>query len=122
MKILKTAILAIAVMATAASSTVLAAPDTCPQGVNGSTSAVCSELKSGGTGFSDTTKNIVNTLLLGIGIVAVIMIIVSAIRFSISHGDQAKVANARSTLIYSVVGLVIAVLAYAIVRFVLDRL
>ena len=36
-----------------------------------------------------------------------------------SQGDSAKVAKGKNTLIYGVVGLIVALLAFAIVNFVL---
>jgi Mn2+/Fe2+ NRAMP family transporter len=73
-------------------------------------------------GMSDAVKNIVNTLLYGIGIVSVIVIIVSAIRFATSGGNEESVTKARRSLIYSVAGLVIAMMAFAIVNFIIDNL
>jgi uncharacterized membrane protein len=57
-----------------------------------------------------------------IGIIAVIIIMVSGMRFILSGGDAQKVASARNTILYSVIGLVVAVLAQAIVLFVLKKL
>lgn len=67
-------------------------------------------------------QTIINVLLFVIGAVAVIMIIIGGIRYVVSNGDQAAVTGAKNTILYSVVGLVVALLAYAIVNFVLDNL
>ena len=56
-----------------------------------------------------------------IGIVAVVLVIVSALRMVMSGGDPNTVGSARSAIIYSLVGLVIAVIAQGIVVFVLKR-
>jgi type IV secretory pathway VirB2 component (pilin) len=72
--------------------------------------------------LSNTFRNVINALLFIIGIIAVIMIIVSGIKFTTAHGDSGAVTKARQTLIYSIVGLVIALLAFAIVNFVISRL
>jgi uncharacterized membrane protein YgcG len=71
---------------------------------------------------SDTVRNIINIMLFAIGIVAVISIIISGIRFVSSRGDSGAVGKARTSLIYSVIGLVVAVTAFAIVNFVIARL
>ena len=42
------------------------------------------------------------------------------ISFATSQGDSGKVAKARNTILYGVVGLVVALLAFAIVNFVLS--
>lgn len=67
----------------------------------------------------DVIQTIVSVVLSIVGIIAVVMIIMGGIGFVTSQGDAAKVAKARNTLLYGVVGLVIALLAFAIVNFVL---
>jgi len=79
----------------------------------------------GGTGaplLSDTIKNVINILLFLIGAAAVIMIIIGGLRYVLSGGDSSGVTSAKNTIIYSVVGLIVAFLAYAIVNFVLSGL
>jgi hypothetical protein len=66
--------------------------------------------------------NIVNALLFIIGAVSVIMIIYGGIRYTISGGEAKNVTAAKDTIIYSIVGLVVAILAYAIVNFVITNL
>jgi type IV secretory pathway VirB2 component (pilin) len=56
------------------------------------------------------------------GIVAVIIIIVSGLRYITSGGDSQKTASAKGTLIGSIIGLVIIVLAQSIITFVVRRL
>jgi len=72
--------------------------------------------------FLDFVTEIVDILLMGITIVAVIMLIVGGIKYIISTGDPAKTNNARNTIIYALIGIVVAVFARVIVLFVLDRL
>ncbi|MCL2445044.1 pilin [Candidatus Saccharibacteria bacterium] len=72
--------------------------------------------------LESVVRNIINTLLFVIGIVSVIMIIVGGIRYSTSNGDSGKIAAAKNTIMYSVIGLVVAILAFAIVNFVVDSL
>lgn len=67
-------------------------------------------------------KNIINLLLFVIGIISVIMIIIGGFRYATSAGDAGQTKSARDTIIYAVVGLVIAVMSFAIVNFVLARL
>lgn len=74
------------------------------------------------TGLFGIAKPIINTLLVIAGIVAVIVIIVGGISYTISAGDPAKVKKAKDTVLYAVIGLVVAILAFSIVNFVLDRL
>ncbi len=74
--------------------------------------------------FGDTGvfKQITNTVLYIVGIVAVIMLIIGGIRYVISGGDSKKVTDAKNTVLYAIIGLVIAFLAYAIVNFVISAL
>lgn len=73
----------------------------------------------------DTIQNyikiIVDGLLFILGAVSVIMIIIAGIGYTTSGGDATSVTKAKNTLMYAVVGLVVALLAYAIVDFVLSK-
>ena len=69
--------------------------------------------------LEDGIKNIVNLLLFILGAIAVIMIIIGGIRYTTSNGDASNTKAAKDTILYAVVGLVVAILAYAIVNFVL---
>ncbi len=67
-------------------------------------------------------KDIVNALLFILAAVAVIMIVIGGIKYTISQGDSSAITSAKNTILYAVIGLVVAILAYAIVNFVVDRL
>lgn len=67
-------------------------------------------------------KTVVNILLWAVGILSVIMIIFSGFRYITSSGDASKTKSAQNTLIYSVVGLIVAIMAWAIVNMVIKRL
>ena len=62
---------------------------------------------------------IANVALYIIGAVSVLMLIYGGIRYTVSAGDSAAVTAAKSTIMYAVIGVVVALLAYAIVNFVL---
>lgn len=66
-------------------------------------------------------KRVVNILLFIIGAIAVIMLIIGGIRYTISGGDQSQVTSAKNTILYAIVGIIVAIFAYAIVNFVLDE-
>lgn len=74
--------------------------------------------------FGDTGifKQITNTILYIVGIIAVIMLIIGGIKYVVSGGDSKKVTDAKNTVLYAIIGLVIAFLAFAIVNFVIDAL
>lgn len=73
-------------------------------------------------GDSGLIKTVVNILLWAVGILSVIMIIFSGFRYITSSGDASKTKSAQNTLIYSVVGLIVAIMAWAIVNMVIKRL
>jgi hypothetical protein len=66
-------------------------------------------------------KNVINTLLYVLGMIAIIMIVIGGIRYTTSNGDSAGTKGAKDTILYAVVGLIIALLSYAIVNFVVGR-
>lgn len=68
-----------------------------------------------------TLQVVINVIIGVIGFVAVVMIIMGGISFATSQGDSSKVAKARNTILYGVIGLIVALLAYAIVNFVLTN-
>jgi hypothetical protein len=70
-------------------------------------------------GQSSIFTTIVNVLLFIIGAISVIMLIIGGIRYTISAGDSGNVTAAKNTILYAIVGLVIAFLAFAIVNYVL---
>lgn len=70
---------------------------------------------------SGTLTDILSIVFGVMSAVAVIIIVVQAIKFVLSAGDPDKVANARKGIIYALVGLVISLSANAIVVFVLAR-
>ena len=62
---------------------------------------------------------ITNVLLFIIGAVSVVMLIIGGIRYTVSQGDQSAVQSAKNTILYAIVGIVVAILAYAVVNFVI---
>lgn len=56
-----------------------------------------------------------------IGVAAVIMVIMGAFKYVTSGGDTNKVTSAKNTIVYALIGLVVAVLAQILVRFVLTK-
>ena len=56
------------------------------------------------------------------GAVAVLFITLGAFKYVISRGDPNSIKNAKETIIYAAVGLVITISGYAIVNFVVGRL
>lgn len=86
----------------------------------GMTGGTC-EGGGGESTLSDTIKDVINIISILVGFVAVVMIIVSGLKYVTSGGDAGKVNSAKDSLLFAVIGLVIVALAQFIVRFVLAR-
>ena len=66
-------------------------------------------------------KNVTNTMFFIIGAVSVIMLIYGGIRYTTSGGNANSVTAAKNTIMYSIIGLVVAILAFAVVQFVVNQ-
>jgi len=83
-----------------------------------------------GTGTPDTLfggeesifTTVVNVLLFVIGAISVIMLIYGGIRYTTSAGDSGAVTSAKNTIMYAIIGLIIAFLAFAVVNWVLGAI
>jgi uncharacterized membrane protein YuzA (DUF378 family) len=69
-------------------------------------------------GVSNFISTIVSILSYIVGIAAIIVIILSGMKYITSGGDSGKVASAKNTLIYALIGIAIAALAQFLVHFV----
>jgi cytochrome bd-type quinol oxidase subunit 2 len=72
--------------------------------------------------LNDTIQTIINVMLFIVGVLSVIMIIWSGIRYVSSRGNTEAVKNAKDTLMYSIIGLVVAIIAFAIVNWVFSSI
>ena len=72
--------------------------------------------------LSNTLTNGINLAIGVIGFIAVVMIIYGGFMYTTSAGDSSKVTKAKNVIMYGIVGLVVALLAFAIVNFVLNGL
>ena len=116
------AIMICAVFGLATLSTVSLSNNVSAQVSDGIGAATTSEMEGRKIdGDSGLVKSVVNILLWVIGILSIIMIIFSGIRYATSAGDASKTKAAQNTLIYSVVGLIVAIMAWAIVDLVVNK-
>ena len=84
----------------------------------GSSSSICGAATTDSA--PDIVKNVINTMLYILGIIAVIMIVIGGIRYTTSNGDSSQTKAAKDTILYAVVGLIVAIMAFAIVNFVVQ--
>lgn len=118
--------LAVLLFAFATQATIPAAAFACGSASGSSKQQVLNGVDQTGTDCSGTqvTSSLqaaVTILSIVIGAAAIIMILVSGFKFLTSNGDSGKVASARSTLVYALIGVAIAGLAQFLVHFVLAR-
>ena len=77
---------------------------------------------AGSNDLMGTINTAINVVLGVLGLLAVIVIIYGGFMYTTSAGDASKIKKAKDTIMYGVVGLVIALLAYAIVNFVVSSI
>ena len=68
----------------------------------------------------DLLRSAINFVYYLAGIVAVIVIIIAGIMYGTSLGDAGRVARAKNMILYSVIGLIVLIAAFAITQFVMD--
>lgn len=73
-------------------------------------------------GMNGVLNQFTNIALYVIGFISVVMLIWGGLRYIISGGDSKKITDAKNTILYALIGLVVAFLAYAIVNFVLNAI
>lgn len=73
----------------------------------------------GATGIFTT---ITNVMLFVVGAISVIMVVIGGLRYVISGGNSTNITTAKNTILYAVIGLVVAILAYAMINFVIGSL
>ena len=88
----------------------------------GAQAAQCDGCPSDLFGDKGIFKQVTNTILYIVGIVAVVMLIVGGIKYLLSGGDSKKVTDAKNTVLYAIIGLVVCFLSFAIVNFVISSL
>lgn len=86
---------------------------------NGANSAKGDGQQSNLDGNTGVFKTISDVMLYIIGAISVIMLIIGGIRYVVSGGEQAAVTSAKNTILYSIVGIIVAIVAYAVVNFVI---
>lgn len=79
-------------------------------------------LPTGTDSLDVSIRNIINGVIGVLGLVSVVVMIIGGVNYMTSSGDAAKVKKAKDTILYGAIGLVICILAFAIVSFVIDNL
>ncbi|MBW3538148.1 pilin [Candidatus Parcubacteria bacterium] len=66
-------------------------------------------------------RTVANTLIFLVGAIAVIVLIIGGLRYVLSGGDPGGVKSAKDTILYAIIGIIVAILAFALVNFVIER-
>jgi len=66
-------------------------------------------------------QNSLNIVYFLAGVIAIIVIIIGGITYATAAGNSSSVTKAKNMILYSVVGLVVIIIAFAITNFVILR-
>ena len=67
---------------------------------------------------NNTVSTVLNLVFMLAASIAVLMIVIGGLRYILAHGDPSAVAQARNSMLYALVGLIIIMVAFSIVTFV----
>ncbi len=77
------------------------------------------QVDGGGTDLVNDVTSIISAVIGVLGLACVVVMIIGGVQYMTSSGDATKVKTAKNTILYGLIGLIIAVLAFAIVNFVI---
>ena len=83
-------------------------PDLCKPGTEGD--------------LQGTVGNVLNVIFGLIGVIAVIFVIIGGFKYTTSQGDPGKVQQAKTTITFALIGLVVTLGAFAITNFIIGAL
>ncbi|HVI68987.1 MAG TPA: hypothetical protein VM581_00855 [Magnetospirillaceae bacterium] len=69
-----------------------------------------------------TIGSILSTVFVLVGGLSVLFLLIGAVRYVASAGDQSMITQAKNTILYAAVGIVVSLSAFAIVQFVVGTL
>lgn len=81
-----------------------------------------STVDDSGEDLTESIKIILSAVIGVLGLVCVVVMIIGGINYMTSTGDAGKVKKAKDTILYGLIGLVVCVLAFALVQFVINIL
>ena len=97
----------------------------CPNGDSVNNLTECDTIKTNSLNSNNlmsTLNTIINVVIGIIGFVAVMVIILGGVQYTTSAGDSGKVKKAKDTIMYGIIGLIVALMAYSIVNFILSNI
>lgn len=91
-------------------------------GLGGADCTVVEENKLSMDGGNNVISQAINVALATLGSISVLIIVIAGFQFAVSQGNQEKTKKARQTILYAVVGLIVAIASTLIVNLVIDNL
>ena len=88
----------------------------------GAETSVCAATNDKLFGAGSFWNRILEAFTFVIGSIAVLMVVIGGVQYTVSGGDEKKIKTAKNTILYAIVGVVVAVLAYGIVHFVITQI
>lgn len=67
-------------------------------------------------------RNVSNVVLGVIGVIAIVMLVIGGIRYMVSGGDSKKITDAKNTVLYAIIGLIICLVSAIIVNTVIKTI
>jgi hypothetical protein len=89
--------------------------------IGGSAKQACGN-SCGNASLTAIMANLTNALIFLVGAISVIMMVIGGLRYVTSNGDSKSVEGAKNTITYAVIGIIVAIAAYAIVNFVVTNI
>jgi len=112
-----------AVTPPSAAQAVPCTPNVNTQGISGGADCAAPTNASNNLfGTNGVFVTIVNILIFIVGAIAVLMLIIGGIRYVVSNGEQSAVTSAKNTILYAIIGIIVAFLAYGAVNFLATQL
>jgi hypothetical protein len=71
---------------------------------------------------NNALADILGIVFIAVGGIAVLFLLIGAVRYVTSAGDQNNIKQAKDTILYAVIGIVISLSAFTIVQFTLGKL
>lgn len=73
-------------------------------------------------GAGSLIGSVIGVLVFIVGVISVIMVIIGSYQYVFSGGDSQKASSARGTIIYSLIGVVIAIVSGPVLAWILQRI
>ncbi len=77
----------------------------------------CESVDESGVSIQNVVEGALNLLTFVAGMATVVMVIIAGVKYVTSQGDSAAIGNAKATLLYALVGIVIVLLSQTIIFF-----